>query len=282
MAFGKKKATSSGPVVNQDNVFILASQALAKQRSTRLRLAVLVTITSPGLMHRWGQKAVLQMVGNMVGHKIPKTDKDLTAEYEESWYRNVDEQPVVPCRVIRESIIAGGGPNCGDVVSKAQLGRELRVLGQTAPLVFPKGQGLTMDIQMARTSTGTPQPTARALVPAGTTFKVVLEFPPTLTPDQVMAAAQSAGDVIGLFDWRPSKGGEYGRFIVEPLPSSAAQVKAIIEACSLPEKQFQIPPEMLRAFNAIPKENLGDPARKARAVVNHVNGQRAKADEATS
>ncbi len=61
MAFGKKKQ-AEGPRVDQSNVFELASQALARKRSTRVRLAIAVTLVSPMLMHRWGQKAVRSSV----------------------------------------------------------------------------------------------------------------------------------------------------------------------------------------------------------------------------
>ncbi len=278
MAFGKKKQ-AEGPRVDQSNVFELASQALARKRSTRVRLAIAVTLVSPMLMHRWGQKAVLQLVGKMVGQDVPKTDKDLTAEYEQSWYRNTDGDLVVPCRLMKESFCSGGGDNVGGIVSKAQLSRELRVLGHTAPVIAPRGEEVrSMSIEMTRTSTGTPQPTARALIPAGSRFELVVEFPPTLTPDKVMAACQAAGDVIGIGDWRAEKGGEHGLYEVQPLKSDAKEIVRILKACSLPEEKFVLPPEMLRAFNAVPKEKLGDAGRKVRAVVGHVNGQSARSE----
>lgn len=274
MAFGKKKQVDSGPKVNQANVYELASQALARQHATRVQLGLRVTLVSPMLMHRWGQKAVLQLVGKMVGQDVPRTAKDLTDDYEQSWYRNVNDDLVVPCRIMKESFCSGGGDNVGAIVSKAQLGRELRVLGHTALVVPPKGTPVrTMNVDITRTSTGTPQPTARALVPEGAYFDLVLEFPPTLTPDKVMAACEAAGNVIGIGDWRPEKGGEHGTFTIQPVPSTPKEIGRILKTCMLAEQKFELPIEMLRAFNAIPTEKLNDVERKVRATLTHVNGQ---------
>lgn len=273
MAFGRPKKTASTEVT-QDNVFMLASQALAQQRSTRIRLPLRMTFTAPILMHRWTDKAVMQMLGKMVGAEIPRPKKDLTNEFDASWYRNMRGVPALPCRIIKAAIV-DGAIETGGVVTKASLKRTLRVVGWTAPLKL-KGE-LQMDVRIASNS-GTPDLRSRAVAPAGSTCDIVLEFSPTLTPDKVMAATQSAGQCIGVCDWRPDKGGDYGTFEIEALPIK--DVARIVKECELPEDEFKIPPELLRAFNAVPEEKLGDTARKARAVANHVNGSNSRAASA--
>jgi hypothetical protein len=273
MAFGRpKKADTSG--VTQDNVFMLATQALAQQRSTRIRLPMRMTFTAPILMHRWTDKAIIQMLGKMVGADVPRGKKDLTKEFESSWYRNVRGEPALPCRIIKASIV-DGAIETGGVVTKASLKRTLRVLGWTAPLKF-KGH-LEMDVRIASNS-GTPDLRSRAVAPVGSTCDIVVEFNPTLTPDKVTAAIQSAGQCIGVCDWRPDKGGDYGTFEIEALPIK--EVSRIIKECELPEQEFKIPPELLTAFNALPDEKVGDTARKARAVANHVNGSNSRTAQA--
>jgi hypothetical protein len=273
MAFGKKKVIAND--VTQENVALRAAEALAKQRAKRFFLAVRLTLESPMLLHRWSTKAINQMLGKMVGKEMPRPPKDLTQEFDESWYRNTDGVPAIPCRIVKACIVEGAIATQG-VVSKAQLKRELRVRGFTAPIRNSKGKLLTakelrMDVRIA-SNNGTPDVRSRAVVPEGSYFDVTLEFPPTLSPDQIMSALQGAGASIGLCDWRPDKGGEYGTFSVEALSNEHA-VDRVLKECAVPEEEFEIPPELLRAFNTVPTEKLSDSARKVRSLIDHVAGQ---------
>lgn len=269
MGFGKKAAEA--PVnYSQANVSELAAEALRKMRSTRVRLPLRVTLATPLLMQRWTSKAVRKMLGNMVGMPQPKEDKDLTKDFDESWYRNELGEPVMPCRIVKACIIEGA-ISTGKVVTKADLKRGLRVLGYTAPL---KGGDKKMDVKIVRNATGGPDVRSRAMFPVGTTFDVVLEFGAPLTPDRVIAAVEAGGATIGLCEWRPEKGGDLGTFDIEPLPSDEKTIQRILKACSSPEDEFVLPPEMLRAFNAIPEEQLKDSGRKVKALIEHQATQR--------
>jgi len=269
MAFGRKKITA--PEFNQSNVSTLASAALAAKRATLVRLALRLTGETPLLMHRWGQKSMMEMLGKMVGQPQPRVAKDLTAEFEESYYRNERGQVVVPCRIIKAATI-DGAISTGGVTSKAELKRGLRVLGYTTP-VHMNGREMQMDCRVAKNGE-TPDVRSRAVVPAGYHLDVVFQFGTTsLTPDKVMAAIEGAGEQIGICDWRPEKGGDYGTFSVSVLPDK--EIDRILKDCSSPEVEYDIPPEFLRAFtgSAAPQT---DTARKAVAVLKKVNGDARK------
>lgn len=272
-----RKAKAPEVAVNQSNVSMLAAEALAKQRAIQVLLPVRLITTAPILMKRWTDKAITQMLGKMVGQNVPRTNKDLTSEYEDSWYRNTDDVPAVPCRIIKACIVKGAG-GTGGIVTGAQLKRELRVIGHTASLHGKNGKPLTgadlfMDVRVVQ-NFGTPDVRARAQTPVGSYMDIVLAFPPTLTPDKVVSALQAGGANVGLCDWRPDKGGEYGTFEVELLDNTKAANDRIIKQCSVPEREFSIPEHMLRAFGSVAKDKLSDPARKAIAVAEHVNGQK--------
>lgn len=272
MAFGKKKSATMK--FDQSNVSMLASDALAKKRTTLVRLPIRVVGDTPLLMHRWTQKAILQMVGKMVGQDQPRTSKDMTEEYEASWYRNEKGELAMPCRILKASIMNGAIMTQG-VTSKAELKRGLRVLGYTAPIRIKRGGEMRMDQRIAKNN-GSPDMRSRALIPAGYHFDVVLQFATDLTPDKVTAALEGAGSSIGLCDWRPEKGGDYGTFSVKVLDNS--HIERILEECSSPEEEYVIPPEFLRAF--APTTDVG---KKVQAVVGKVNGEskrgRAKREE---
>jgi hypothetical protein len=268
MGFQKKKAEAMN--YSQADVSELASEALRKMRATRVRLPLRFTLETPLLMQRWTTKAVRQMLGNMVGQKQPKTDKDLTKDFEESWYRNEKGVAALPCRIIKACIIEGAISTNG-VVTKADLKRSLRVLGYTSPLHDAEQE---MDVRIVRNATGGPDVRSRARFGAGAYFDAVLEFGMPLSPDKVISAVEAAGQTIGLCEWRPEKGGELGTFRVDVLKGDAATINRILKECSIPEEEFVIPPEMLRAFNTIPTEELKDGARKVRALGNHQQAQK--------
>jgi hypothetical protein len=274
MAFGKKKQAPSVHV-DQSNVALLATQALSTMRSSRVLTVARLTTTSPILMHRWSQKAIVQMLSKMTGLEMPRPPKDLTEEFNASWYRNELGEVVMPCRVLKAAIVEGA-ISTGKVVSKAELKRELRVRGFTSP-IYKDGKklppsALKMDVQPARNQSG-PDLRSRALVPSGSYMDIVLDFPPTLTPDKVTCAIDGAGSTIGLCDWRPDTGGEYGTFEVGNFRSDKATIDRVLRDCSSPEETFIIPPELLRAFRGVPHEQVSDQARKALSVVKQVNGQ---------
>ena len=243
MAFAKKAVQSFDPT----KVTYLALEALKRSQQTRAQLPIRATLETPMLMHRWSAKAFLQMLGGMVGIPEDKGLLDLTEKYENSYYRSTEGKLVVPCRLIKAVIEKGA---TGQVsVTGAEIRRMLRVVGWTSPIVLPRGKEVTMQVDIGRTSSGTPLPISRANIPEGSTFDFVLDFPCVLHPDKVMTALTNGFSVIGIGDWRPDKGGIYGTARVEVIEERAAIAK-IVKACEVHEDQFQIPPQYLQAYTA--------------------------------
>jgi hypothetical protein len=273
MGFGKKSAES----FDSNKVYDLAAKAMRERRSSVVRLAFRLHLGSC-LMNHFSNKAICQMLEKMVGISKPKEQKDLTKSYLDSHYRNINDDLVVPCRIIKAAIVEGA-ISTGKAVSKAELKRDLRVIGFTAPITLPKGvKSTTMDVRLVRNMTGVPDVRARALIPEGSTVDFVVQFPTTLSPDKVIAALEGAGQSIGIFDFRPEKGGDQGTFEVELL--SEDKIDAIVQSCMAPEKPYLLPTELLQAYNSNLTENqekmvkdLSDAEKKAKSLVEHVNGQ---------
>jgi len=216
-------------------------------------------------MHRWTTKSIIQMVGTAVGQKQPRGPKDLTDEYEQSYHRNLNGKVAMPCRIMKAAIIDGAIATDG-AVTKADLKRSLRVVGHTAPIVTKKP--MEMDCRIA-SNNGSPDMRARAVIPTGYHFDIVVQFTSPLTPDKVVAAFDGAGSCIGICEMRPEKGGEYGTFSIEILDNN--QIARILKENSVPEEEYKIPPEFLRAFTM--GDVKSDKVAKAMAVASHVNGQ---------
>ena len=279
--YGKKKEPVILKQPAQEDLFQLASEALRKTRGTRLRLPVEIAFTSPILMQRWTTKAVRKMLGKMVGMEVVQSFKDLTEDYEDSWYRNDQGAPALPCRIFKASFVEGA-ISTSKLVTKADIRRSLRVLGHTAPLLLPKNEDKEMDTKIVHNSNGSPDVRARALFPEGTKCRLVIEFGLPLTVDKVMAAIEAAGATIGVCEWRPDKGGDFGTFEVNPLPSDEKSVQKILHECRHPEDEFVLAPEMLRAITSIPDEKLSDGARKVKALAKHQAEQRTSANGASA
>lgn len=264
MAFARKKTDAA--TFSQSNASMLATEALRKNQASIVRVAFRVTGETPLLMNRWSNKAINQMVGKMVGLPVPRGPKDLTGEFENSYYRNLEGQLAMPCRIVKAAIVEGAIAT-GGVTSKAELKRGLRVLGYTSPIKLKTGTKVEIDCRIAQNN-GTPDMRSRAVIPAGYSFDVVLQFPTILTPDKVTAAFQGAGFSIGLCDWRPEKGGDFGAFNIEALQDS--EQARILKACSIPEEEYHIPPEFMRPFHGsvLPTSDM---TRKAIAVATKVN-----------
>jgi len=244
----------------------IAEKALAELRKTRTRIPLRLTFTSPILMHRWGQKAVQEMLSKMTGFKMPEEHKDLTKEFEQSWYRNQNGVVGLPCRLIKACFKQGAGET-KKVVGGPTLGRHLCVVGEFAPLrLSGKMEMYTCACKVGLWNDRVVDMRARAIIPEGSTCDIVLEFGDRLTPDQVMSAVVAAGQCIGVCDWRMEKGGEYGGFEVQVLP--VTDIPRIIEECSIPEEEYQIPEWLLTAVNAVPAEDMSDAQRKAKALLN--------------
>lgn len=269
MAFGKKKVTEK---LDQATATMRATEALAKRRQAGVQVAIRVRGKAPLLMHRWTKKAVIQMLSKMAGQPLPRGNKDLTADFEDSWYRNTKGEVAIPLRLVKACIVNGAILTDG-TVTKADLKRSLRVVGRSAPIRIEGGNAkdkLQMDVRIA-SNTGSVDLRSRALLPEDYWFDVVLQFAAPLTPDMVMSAFAAAGDCIGLCDWRPENGGEFGTFDIEVL--EASQVARIMKENSVPEQDFDIPPELLRAYTVASESEKSDVAKKAMAVVSNVNGQ---------
>lgn len=255
-----KKATKKTETVvdNSRPISLLAADALRKMQDTIWQLPFYIIGDTDMLMHRWALKAFLEMLGNMVGIKMPKEPKDLMEDYEASWYRNIDQELVIPCRLLKACIVEGA-ITTGKTAHKTDLKRYIRVVGATSPITLAKGTEREMQIDLVKVGNGLnkkPDVRARARIPTGWRAEFVLQFPMSYSPDSVVCALEGAGRHIGLCDWRFEKGGEYGGFKVGffPAEEETHHVNRILRLCSKPEDQFDIPPQYLRAYNAASPE----------------------------
>jgi hypothetical protein len=161
------------------------------------------------------------------------------------------------------------------LIAGTDVKRIIRVCGFTTPILGPNGKPLPKDavhMDVRVVGGNATEMRARPRVDAGSRIEIVVQVPPSFGVDRTMAAIDAAGSNIGLCEWRPDKGGEYGTFEVTAL--HPREVPRILAACDVEEEPLRLSPQMLRA------RHDGDspepqPLRKVKAVANHLNNQRA-------
>jgi hypothetical protein len=272
MAYAKKKTEVEIP---QAQVRLAAAEALKSRSLTRVRLGIRVRFTTDVLMNQFSQKALTEMLHKQVtGGALPREHKDLESSCDAAVYRNTKNEVVLPCRILKAAIVEGCIGTAG-AVTKAEMKRNFRVLGWTSPIAL-NGE-LIEDIRLTRNDNGSPDIRGRCRVPAGSTCDFVFEFANTLHPDKIISATAAAGQCIGVCDWRPDRGGEYGTFEIE-IVEDEKQWPKIIARCQYPEMAAEVPDYLKRAVAAVPTEKLPDPVRKGLAVAKNGAAQRSVHD----
>lgn len=221
------------------------------------------------LVHQWAHKSVLEMLATMAGHPVVQLNKDLTEEGENSAYRNLRGEDVLPCRIVKAALVNGAGAT-RKAVKAHEIQRHVRILGHTSPLRFEDVNRCdVMPVKVGPWNDRVTDLRSRTMY-MNWACDIVIRFPhEIISGDKIALALREAGESIGFCEMRRAKGHDYGCFEVEAL--HADEIEGIVKACASPERRFVIPPELLRAASA-QLEDVDDrnPKRKAVAVVTHL------------
>ena len=174
--------------------------------------------TSPLIMHRFPRKAWEQLLfpkGRAnAAEKADNLKHDPLMEYRESVYRNRDQrQPTaihLPAGAFTKAIASAALDLPG--ATKAQILRLVSVKSTQINLygIPQMYMAMTRSSDIART----PDVRTRAVFPEWA-CEVEVGFVSTLVKqNQVVNLLAAAGVIVGIGDWRPQKGGAFGRFDV--------------------------------------------------------------------
>lgn len=177
---------------------------------------------SPLLIHKFGAKAKQIMLDGMQGRKTPKTAKNPEAEYEEAFYRIATasgEKPRYgfPAIAVKSAIVSAA----------RFFGKDVRMT-DLRQFMFVSGVLTEADDQPLVEIIGEPRMREDAvrLSRGGSDMRYRPEFFPwsavvtltyvksALTQDSVLSLVDAAGLGVGVGEWRPEKGGDFGRFRV--------------------------------------------------------------------
>lgn len=169
--------------------------------------------------------------GSMVAGGGPRLGRKTVPEPEEeagaSRYLLPDGNFYVPAVAVRNSILNGAtGFRIGKRAAKLMLSAAIILLGETFPLTRNgnpiDGASYTIDIRRAVIKKNGIM-RARAQIALPWQVECTYTYNSTwATLDQIKDIANSAGQIIGLLDYRPEKSGWFGRYEVEDIWSEKA------------------------------------------------------------
>lgn len=180
------------------------------------RLRVPIVGTSPLIVHRFSEKAKRAMLDAMQGRKNPKTVKNPQEDYEQAFYRLKDGEPGFPAVGFKKSTV-------GAV-------RFYHALTMTAvrQFVFFHGEVGGDGMQLVRIE-GAPRMREDVVtVGRGTDLRYRPEFlewstslevtyvKSCITRASVLSLIDAGGMGVGVGEWRPERGGDFGMYRIDP------------------------------------------------------------------
>jgi hypothetical protein len=178
-----------------------------------LELEVDIKGITPLITHNWSQKAKQQMLNKQMGIATPKEPKDPAEDYEASRYVLADGSEGFPAAGFKKATIGGARFFSGSITMTA-LKQMVFVLPDdpVSNLVRINGSPEPRE-DMVRLETGVADLRYRAQYTDWSATLRVLFVPSLIKPSSVVALI-NAGGRVGVGEWRPERGGNFGMYEV--------------------------------------------------------------------
>lgn len=184
-------------------------------------LLVPIIGTAPLVMHRFSEKAKLEMLHNAQGKKTPKQPKNPTAEYEAAFYRLKDGRPGFPALAFKAATV-GGARFYGKQISMTAL-KQLCFFtgepGEDGHFYVPIDGEPVMREDVVRVGRGARGGTDLRYRPQFTEWQTTLTVTyvtSMLARDSLLSLIDAGGMGIGVGEWRPERNGDFGTYRINP------------------------------------------------------------------
>lgn len=216
----------------------LAEESITKNtKPTKLRreldsysihMGFRLRFTSPLIMHAFDQKAVEQMLHKQMKHPVEQLPKVPADCIERATMRNEKGEIALLCAQIKAAVLAGASGL--EATKGLQLRSKFWVVGNSIPIAY---DSQTNRIDMVMVGVWPSRVADVRFRPQFNNVRcsIVVEVPETIVPEMVYALLNRAGK-IGVGDWRPQKGGQFGKFVVEEAIMSQDELRTVMTACA--------------------------------------------------
>jgi hypothetical protein len=182
-------------------------------------LRVPILGTGPLIVHRFSEKAKRQMLDNMQGRKSPKQVKDPDAEYDAAFYRLNDGRYGFPVIAFKAATIGAARFYPRNAVTMTGLRQCIFFHGELGTDGFALaviGGEPKMREDVVRVGRGGTDLRYRPEFPEWSTELEVTYVTSALTRGSVLSLIDAGGMGVGVGEWRPERGGDFGTYQVDP------------------------------------------------------------------
>ena len=173
--------------------------------------------TSPLVMHQWSEKAKRMMRDKQQEGKKTK-ERELrkpSEEAESATYRTADGDVGIPAMALKSSLVNAAHKDIG--IEKTLVRKAMFLICEDPNLIIPftSCDEPTVREDMVRIGMGSADLRYR---PEFRNWRATVQFEidaDLMQDSDVLALVGRAGFGVGLCEWRPEKGGEFGRFEID-------------------------------------------------------------------
>lgn len=179
-------------------------------------LRVPIVGTSPLIVHRFSEKAKRIMLDAMQGRKSPKEAKNPEAEYEAAFYRFEDGGTGLPSIAFKGATIGGARFYSGITMTALRQFLFFRgEVGLDGQQLFRLEGEPRMREDVVRVNRGGSDLRYRPEYPEWRTVLTVVYVKSALTRNSVLSLIDAGGMGVGVGEWRPEKGGDFGCYAID-------------------------------------------------------------------
>jgi hypothetical protein len=183
----------------------------------RRKMTFAIRGTSPLIMHQWSEKAKREMrEKQQEGKKTKAREKRVPAdEAKAATYTTDDGQIGIPGMAFKSALVTAAHKDIG--IEKTLVRKALFLVTDDPNKVLPiHCSEPTVREDMVRVGMGSADLRYRPEF-VEWSCPITLEVDSELLQrDDILALVDRAGFGVGICEWRPEKGGEYGRFEIDP------------------------------------------------------------------
>lgn len=200
------------PVVNEK---ASSSEVVKLAPIKKKRIRVRIVGISPLIQHQWSEKALGMMRDKQAGKKTKNRDvRDPQAEGIEAMYTTDEGKPGVPAMAIKASIINAAHKDIG--IEKTLVRKALFLICKDSKMVLEMDcDDPVIKEDTVRVGMGSADLRYRPYFyrwAVDTLWEIDAEL---LQVNDLLNLIDRAGFGVGIGEWRPEKGGEFGRFEVD-------------------------------------------------------------------
>lgn len=179
------------------------------------RIEVVLVGDSPLLVHRFSEKMRKAMLDKMnKTAALGREERDPRQEAEECLHFTADGRPGMPATAFKAAMVNAVTQVKG-TLTKVLVKQAVHVETPDPNGIIPIEGEWVVHESAVRLPTGVADIRFRPMFPAGWRARLTISYNARAISDkQIVSLLQYAGFGVGLGDWRPERGGTYGRFHV--------------------------------------------------------------------